>query len=284
MRPATTVPTFDVVRIGPDGRAVIGGRAQPGANVALFDGGAEIGQTRADQSGEWVMIVQEPPLSVGQHELRVLQHIEDSAPVVSDQVVMAVVAKIAVDTTPPQTDSANPAKELLPVTTAPLLDLPSVVQAPPTVSPASVNLKMSTLDYDEHGCITITGQASADAVVRAYVDGKILAEDQTDIDGRWRLAPSDSVPAGHHKLRLDVLAKDGRPVARFEVPFQGIVRSPTGDTRQFVVMQGDSLWNIARAHYGDGMRHMVIFGANKDQIRNPDLIYPGQVFTLPNQE
>ena len=38
---------------------------------------------------------------------------------------------------------------------------------------------------------------------------------------------------------------------------------------------------IARAHYGHGMHHTLIFGANKDQIRNPDLIYPGQVFSLP---
>ena len=48
-----------------------------------------------------------------------------------------------------------------------------------------------------------------------------------------------------------------------------------------VIVRGDSLWNIARAHYGTGFQHTLIYGANKDQIRNPDLIYPGQVFSLP---
>jgi nucleoid-associated protein YgaU len=47
------------------------------------------------------------------------------------------------------------------------------------------------------------------------------------------------------------------------------------------VVRGDNLWNIARAHYGEGWRHTMIFEANKDQIRNPHLIYPGQVFSIP---
>ena len=98
--------------------------------------------------------------------------------------------------------------------------------------------------------------------------------------GVWR--PPTTSRAGQHKLRLDRLAKDGRPIARLELPFERSSCSPaTGDTRRLVVVQGDSLWNIARAHYGDGMHHTLIFGANKDQIRNPDLIYPGQVFSLP---
>ena len=58
-------------------------------------------------------------------------------------------------------------------------------------------------------------------------------------------------------------------------------RRARGDTRRLVVVRGDNLWNIARAHYGAGLHHTVIYGANKEQIRDPDLIYPGQVFSLP---
>ena len=53
------------------------------------------------------------------------------------------------------------------------------------------------------------------------------------------------------------------------------------DSRRLHVVRGDNLWNIARAHYGAGWQHTIIFGANKEQIRDPDLIYPGQVLTLP---
>ena len=89
--PVVAVPTFDVARIGPDGRAVIAGRAQAGAKIVLLDGGKEIAQGQADANGEWVILAQEPPLAVGQHELRVIQHVEGRAPVTSDQVVVAIV-------------------------------------------------------------------------------------------------------------------------------------------------------------------------------------------------
>jgi nucleoid-associated protein YgaU len=48
-----------------------------------------------------------------------------------------------------------------------------------------------------------------------------------------------------------------------------------------VVSPGDSLWRISRNTYGAGMRYAVVYKANRDQIRNPDRIYPGQVFVLP---
>ena len=48
-----------------------------------------------------------------------------------------------------------------------------------------------------------------------------------------------------------------------------------------VVSPGDSLWRISRVTYGAGMRYAVVYKANRDQIRNPNLIYPGQIFILP---
>jgi nucleoid-associated protein YgaU len=48
-----------------------------------------------------------------------------------------------------------------------------------------------------------------------------------------------------------------------------------------VVSRGDSLWRISRLSYGEGTRYAVVYNANRDQIRNPNRIYPGQVFVLP---
>jgi nucleoid-associated protein YgaU len=96
------------------------------------------------------------------------------------------------------------------------------------------------------------------------------------------VTPNGPVTTGKHTLRLDKLGGDGKPTARLEIPFdrQEAV-SVAGDTRQLHVVRGDNLWNIARAHYGEGLRYTVIFNANKDQIRDPNLIYPGPVFSLP---
>jgi nucleoid-associated protein YgaU len=50
-----------------------------------------------------------------------------------------------------------------------------------------------------------------------------------------------------------------------------------------IVSRGDSLWRISRVTYGAGMRYAVVYTANRNQIRNPDLIYPGQIFVLPRK-
>ncbi len=101
-------------------------------------------------------------------------------------------------------------------------------------------------------------------------------------DGHWKLAPAAPIENGKHRLRLDRLGQDGKPSSRLEMAFERAITPPVaGDKRQLTVVHGDSLWNIARAHYGDGWRYTVIFEANKNQIRDPNLIYPGQSFSLP---
>lgn len=48
------------------------------------------------------------------------------------------------------------------------------------------------------------------------------------------------------------------------------------------VQPGNTLWAIARERYGEGILYMQVFEANRDRIRDADLIYPGQVFVLPD--
>jgi nucleoid-associated protein YgaU len=48
-----------------------------------------------------------------------------------------------------------------------------------------------------------------------------------------------------------------------------------------VVLPGDSLWRISRITYGDGSRYALVYRANRDRIRRPNLIYPGQTLVLP---
>jgi nucleoid-associated protein YgaU len=271
---AVMAPSFDVARIGRDGHAVIAGRATPGAKIVLLDGGKEIARGEADAKGEWVVLVQEPPLGPGQHELRVVQHVEGRAPVTSEQAVVVVVP-----------EKSNSADETL-VMIVPPGGAPTLVQPPSAAGvPKSADLQLSTLDYDDRGHVTISGQALAGAAVRAYIDDKTMAEGKSGTDGRWRLSLTDPIDVGKHVLRLDRLAPDGKPVARLELPFerlQGAVNGAAGgDNRRLSIVKGDNLWSIARAHYGEGLQYTVIFNANKEQIRDPNLIYPGQNFSLP---
>jgi nucleoid-associated protein YgaU len=104
-----------------------------------------------------------------------------------------------------------------------------------------------------------------------------------DQRGAWRMTPSAPVAPGTYTLRLDQLGPGGKVAARIETPFQRaeLQRELASGEAQVVVQPGNSLWRLARRVYGEGVRFTVIYDANRDNIRDPDLIYPGQVFTVP---
>ena len=58
--------------------------------------------------------------------------------------------------------------------------------------------------------------------------------------------------------------------------------APAPSGRSYTVVKGDSLSKIAKQFYGDAQKWRKIYEANRDEIKNPDLIYPGQTFTIPD--
>ena len=98
------------------------------------------------------------------------------------------------------------------------------------------------------------------------------------------LRPDEPVAPGIHKLRVDLIGEDGKVAARVESPFARADFALKLRDDDFVVVQpGNSLWRIARSAYGEGIRYSTIYQANTDQIRDPDLIYPGQIFLVPSE-
>jgi nucleoid-associated protein YgaU len=57
--------------------------------------------------------------------------------------------------------------------------------------------------------------------------------------------------------------------------------APAG-ARTYTVIAGDSLSKIAKKFYGDGNKWKRIFEANRDTVKNPDLIHPGEVLKIPD--
>ena len=146
----------------------------------------------------------------------------------------------------------------------------------------SRQLGLGALDYDVEGDLRLSGTAPPDTTVRLYADNRPIGEVRSGKDGAWSAAPGAVVTEGNHQLRLDQIGSDGKVTARVALPFRReSVRAGDLTADRIVVQPGASLWRIAYRAYGEGLRYTVIFQANRDQIRNPDLIYPGQVFTLP---
>lgn len=305
-------PSFDVVRIDPTGRAVIAGRAAPGAEVSVRVDGEIVATATADSRGEWVAILDQP-LSSGSAEIDLAATEEDSATeMLSASVVVVdvperaemaalaepvtrpepVAAETAVDTAaaeaPSPTARAEP-EPAPPVALAILLPregegLIKLLQAPGSGDDADGGLRLEIIDYDSAGDIVLSGRASAGTTVRAFIDNAAVGGASSS-EGMWRLVPEVEVSPGRHSLRVEEVSEAGVVTASLEMPFS---RAAPDDIKltagQVIVQPGNSLWRIARRTYGRGVRYTIIFLANRDQITEPDLIYPGQVFTLPRTE
>ena len=282
-------PSFDVVRVGPDGRAVVAGSAPPGSRVELLDGGLAVGEAAADARGDFV-IIPDAPLPPGTRRLDLTAHPDEGPPVTSETTVAVVVPE---DVASPDDAGGAALAVALPRTG----DAPATVLTPPPGTDADMALGIETVDYDAAGRISVAGRMAAGARVAVYLNGALLGDALADGDGRWRMTPAAPVPPGQHTLRADQVSADGTVLARIEVPFQRDVpdgapdaapdAAPDGapDADQVVVIRpGNSLWHIARRTYGRGTAYTLVYAANRDQIRDPDLIYPGQVFVLPPPE
>jgi len=273
------VPSFDVVRINPTGDAVIAGRAAPGAQVTIYDGDKPIGTVKADERGEWVLIPKKP-LPPGNRELSLVAKMPDGSTAKSEDVVVLAVPEAGKDVA--GRAAKEPAKPLAMLVPRKGLATKKVLQKPSVPGGvASGGVSLDVVDYDDDGNLSLSGKAHPGAKVFVYLDNKLLGSADVGADGAWRLRPEGRVSPGLYKLRVDEV-RDRKVVARVELPFARAepLRDFAGEA--FVVVQpGNSLWRIARRTYGEGVKYTLLFDANKDQIRDPDLIYPGQVFAIP---
>lgn len=82
--------------------------------------------------------------------------------------------------------------------------------------------------------------------------------------------------------KVQVTIKQYRPpaVTRTVTTNNTAVAKPSG--QNYTVKRGDCLWNIAKRFYGNGAKYITIYNANRSKIRNPNLIYPGQVLWIPS--
>ncbi|WP_246044038.1 LysM peptidoglycan-binding domain-containing protein [Ruegeria sediminis] len=170
-----------------------------------------------------------------------------------------------------------------------------LIQAPAAQAEAPPEpVALDTIGYSDTGEVQLTGRAQDGAVVRLYLNNRRVMDLPSDQQGKWR-GEIDGIEPGVYTLRLDAVDEQGEVVGRLETPFkrepiETLQPQPSADNgaeepqpaiRAVTVQKGDTLWAISRERYGDGILYVRVFEANKDAIRDPDLIYPGQVFTIP---
>ncbi|MXY34385.1 MAG: LysM peptidoglycan-binding domain-containing protein, partial [Boseongicola sp. SB0664_bin_43] len=167
-----------------------------------------------------------------------------------------------------------------------------VVQDSSDSSEVPENVSVDTIAYDDEGEVTVGGRATGTETVRIYLDNKDLVDASVGEGGQWR-TPLPDVDTGTYTLRVDELNSEGRVISRVETPFlreavediQALDKSPAtllAPVSLVTIQPGNTLWGLARKRYGRGILYVRVYEANTDRIRDPDLIFPGQIFAVPD--
>jgi hypothetical protein len=278
-------PSFDIVRISPEGDTVMAGRAAPNSIVSIYDGSLKIGEVKTDKRGEWVF-VPTTKLKSGTRELSLSIMGSDNTIIKSDADVILVIPKMRKDIA--KTKSIQPSQTLAIKIPKNRENRIEILQKPGSQgqekdNPVKIEFRVEAIDYDDVGKLDIYGSAKKLSIINLYLNNEFLAQSVSNESGSWRQRPKKLVAPGVYTLRADQINNDGNVEERIEVSFAREVPLVGIKPGSLVTVEsGRSLWRIARRVYGKGFRYTLIYEANKEQIKDPNLIFPGQIFKLPS--
>jgi nucleoid-associated protein YgaU len=306
-----SVPTFDVARIEPTGGAVIAGRTTPGATVELLRNGELHDRAVADQSGQFVMVP--PRLPSGTYDLTLRSTQPDGKQATSSQSVAVAIEPGATDR--PVVALMTPGKPIVVLSQppAPRPTTGAVVLESVEIEPGG---KFHTSGRAHPGgAVRLYLNDAFVAAATAGTDGSFTVTINEGVaPGRYRVRLDEvESNSGAVRARAEVpfyvpdtmvtasvpaqpTASERPDIAAGQQPQLAAAAAtvlPDGGSPSTVVVpkiatttvsRGDSLWRLSRYTYGVGTRYAVIYKANREQIRNPNLIRPGQIFVLPARE
>ncbi|NSZ73085.1 LysM peptidoglycan-binding domain-containing protein [Agrobacterium tumefaciens] len=234
-------PTFDVLRVEPDGSAVVAGKAQPGSRLEILSNGKVIAQTTIDGSGDFAAVF-DNPLPPGDHEL-VLRSTDASGKATQSEEVatvsvpngkagelLAMVSKpgeasrvLAMPEAAPSAlqppQAAQPGQSATPAATttpAPAAGTPAPSAA---AAPLTSTVQVTAVEF-EGSKIFVAGSAPAASSVRALVDDKEIGKSTTEASGHFVIEGNVDLSVGSHIITVEELNADGTVKVRVRVPFE----------------------------------------------------------------
>ncbi|MDA8536547.1 Ig-like domain-containing protein [Alphaproteobacteria bacterium] len=298
--------TIDLARVKPDGAAVFAGTAAPNAKIRIFEGDILLGETIANANGEWVIVLAKS-LAAGQHLISVATERSDGTTEMADR---SLAVEIYQDT------ETKPLVALLPETAT---EVPVLIQSPDDVdktksaATASEATASGTIVADAAEAAPAKPQAKsqiAASQIAALAPSAIVWRDASRIlisgtsrggvrvtvndakgqfgealvlaDGAWQVAGSLDMDIAVNQLRFALFDDANQIIARYDLPVKARDLAKGQDGSPLVVVnKGDMLWRIAYHQLGEGVKYVDIVRRNQQDIADPDLIYPKQIFAVP---
>jgi nucleoid-associated protein YgaU len=273
----------------------------PNVKIRIFEGNILLGETIANANGEWVIVL-EKSLAVGQHLISVAMEHSDGTTEMAER---SLAIEIYQDT------ETKPLVALLPETAT---EVPVLIQSPDDVITAKPAAAASEAAMADAAMPETTDAASANfpakSQIAALAPSAIVWRDASRIlisgisrggvrvtvndakgrfgealvlaDGAWQVAGSLDMDIAVNQLRFALFDDANQITARYNLPIKARDLAKGQDGSPLVVVnKGDMLWRIAYHQLGDGVKYVDIVRRNKQDITNPDLIYPKQIFAVP---
>ena len=252
---ANPAVTIDTISYSSNGDVILGGRGQAGNFVRIYLDNQSIATSKISANGYWSLELSD--IEPGIYTLRV-----DELNATGDVVSRAE--------TPFKREAAEELAELMAPETEPKepsVEVPSqnVAEAPSAQTDAPSSDAPEIAADTDSDTAPETGSDTASDTSVTQVEVTVQAEVA-------ELNPQDEQ------------SSDGETVATEAQPADtaSVLRTPSQTFRVRTVQPGSTLWAIAKESYGAGIEYFKVFEANKERIRDPDLIYPGQVFEIPD--
>lgn len=311
-------PQFDTFRVDPNGAIVIAGRAEAGQVVDVILANEALERVTADSNGNFVALPVAGPSDQPRRLFLVADPEGAAIPSDISYIVSPIAAPVVATDLPTAEVAGQDATALLAETVTapdapdapPVPDTPIAADAPaaaPTVLQADAdgvrvvqggtdsdaeNVALDAITYDPQGEVQLSGRATGDGAVQIYIDNQPVTTSEVTAGGDWRIE-LPQIDTGIYTLRIDEVDTEGDVVSRLETPFKREERQEVAavlaeetnadgfEVAVKTVQPGATLWAIAEENLGSGIFYVAIFEANNDLIRDPDLIYPGQIFRIP---
>ncbi|MDE5615721.1 MAG: LysM peptidoglycan-binding domain-containing protein [Alphaproteobacteria bacterium] len=257
-----TTPSFDIVRIERGGQIVVAGRWTPHQNISILINGKIVATERTDSRGEFVYAPTHP-LAAGNYTISLLGVNPD---VRSEDNVFVYVS---------EQGYKNSVSLLMTRDGSTLLQAPSML--------VDGDLVVSKIDYLSTGRIVVTGDAMPRLRVSLTLGDKYIGFARVSDHRHFGLGADvgELVAGKEYSLAVRLHDGDGRTVATVRHNF--VMPEMTGDDNTYyTVRRGDCLWIIARNFLRRGILFSMI--AERNNIENPDLIYPKQLLQIPVEE
>ena len=268
----------DVFRVDELGNIISAGKVSKKAKIEILaDNKKIIGTDNTEEDGSFVIFGKVQSTGLVQ-TVKIRGFIEDKG---KEKIVDSADLFFVL----PQVEKNNE-KEIKKIETKPLIvrDDGKDLKVLTPIQVSSVNsITLDTISYTQDSSTELAGRARLDNSIRIYLNNKLKSEVKVNESGAWKTTLSD-IQSGVYTLRLDELNENGIVEGRLELPFkreeEALIQAMGEGS--ITVQPGNSLWRIARKYYGKGIEYVEIFERNSHLIKDPDLIYPGQVFSLPN--